>query len=234
MTVYTTYLEGFQPQSNTVTLMPNTGAFFGAAQSAAQFAPLESDLKEIGVKADLFAKRFQLTAAVYEINQRNILMNANDPAQPDLLVTRGSDRSRGFEMDLAGYLSPAWQLNASYSYIDAIITSDRDENLIGKRKENTPVNSANLWTRYNYKAIGVGLGVQHNGSRIPWFTRAFETPAYTLLDMALYYAPARSRMQLALNASNLTNQTYWIGAQTYQRLFPGAPRNFILTATFKF
>jgi iron complex outermembrane receptor protein len=36
-------------------------------------------------------------AAVYEINQRNILMNANDPKS---LVTRGSERSRGFECDL--------------------------------------------------------------------------------------------------------------------------------------
>ncbi|WP_413776691.1 TonB-dependent siderophore receptor [Haliscomenobacter sp.] len=238
--VYGTYLQGFQPQSNTVTLMPSTGAFFGVPKSAAQFQPLESDLKELGIKADLFKQKITLTAAVYEINQRNILMNANDPAQPDLLVQRGADRSRGFELDLAGYINEHWQINASYSYIDAEIVNDAKAELIGQHKENTPTNSANLWTRFNFglnsplKDIGIGLGVQHQGSRIPWFTRAFEVPAFTIFDAAFYYTPAKSNVQIALNANNLFNETYWIGAQNYLRLFPGAPRNVILTATYRF
>ena len=238
--VYGTYLEGFQPQSNTVTLMPSTGAFFWADKSAAQFKPLESDLKEIGAKAEFLGGRVKMNAAIYEINQKNILMNANDPAQPDLLVQRGADRSRGFEWDLAGYITPNWQINASYSYIDAIIIENRDVKLNGERKENTPKNSANMWTRYNFsgnsalKDIGVGLGMQYQSSRIPWFTRAFEVPAYTVFDAAVYYTPSKSNVQLALNAGNVLNKTYWMGAQTYLRLFPGAPRNLMLTATYKF
>lgn len=238
--VYGTYLQGFQPQSNTVTLMPSTGAFFGVPKSAAQFQPLESDLKELGVKANLFQNKITLSAAIYEINQRNILMNANDPAQPDLLVQRGADRSRGFELDLTGYINEHWQINASYSYIDAEIVNDAKAELIGQRKENTPTNSTNLWTRFNFglnsplKDIGIGLGIQHQGSRIPWFTRAFEVPAFTIFDAAFYYTPAKSNVQIALNANNLFNETYWIGAQNYLRLFPGAPRNVILTATYRF
>ncbi len=238
--VYGTYLEGFQPQSNTVTLMPSTGSFFWTAKSAAAFKPLESDLKEVGMKANLFKNRISLTASIYEINQKNILMNANDPTQPDLLVQRGADRSRGFEMDLAGYILPNWQINASYSYIDAKIVTDFNEKLNGERKENVPMNSANIWTRYNFntnsalKDLGIGLGFQHSGSKIPWFTRAFEVPAYTLLDMAFYYTPTKSNMQLALNINNLTNENYFIGAQSYLRLFPGAPRNSTLTLTYKF
>ena len=232
--VYGTYLRGYQPQSNTVTLLPV------AAPAGSTFDPLESDLKEVGVKADLFGGRFRITSALYEINQRNLLMNANDPTNPDLLVTRGAERSRGFEIDAAGYLAPNWQINASYSYIDAIIVNDREATLIGARKQNTPLNSANLWTRYNFAPnsalndLGIGLGFQHSGSKIPWFTRAFEVPAYTTLDVALYYTPARSNVQVALNINNLTNQTYWVGAQNYLRLFPGAPRNTMLTLTYRF
>ena len=238
--VYGTYLEGFQPQSNTVTLMPSTGSFFWTAKSAAAFKPLESDLKEIGVKANLFKNRISLTASIYEINQKNILMNANDPTQPDLLVQRGADQSRGFEMDLAGYILPNWQINASYSYIDAKIVTDFNEKLNGERKENVPTNSANIWTRYNFasnsalKDLGIGLGLQHSGNKVPWFTRAFEVPAYTLMDMALYYTPTKSNVQIALNINNLTNENYFVGAQTYLRLFPGAPRNTTLTLTYKF
>ena len=240
LNVYGTYLEGFQGQSNTVTLLPNTGSFFGTAKSANLFEPLRSDLKEIGVKATLAGGRISFNAALYEINQRNLLLNANLSAFPDSLVTRGAERSRGFEMDVAGYLTPNWQLNASYSYIDAIIVSDNDASLAGARKQNTPVHSGNLWTRYNFPTnsplgdLGVGFGMQYSGSKIPWFTRAFEVPAYTLFDMALYYTPARTNVQVALNVNNLTNQTYWIGAQNYLRLFPGAPRNTMLSLTYKF
>ena len=238
--VYATYLEGMQPQSNTVTLMPSTGSFFWAAQSAARFKPLISDLKELGVKAELFDGKVLLNSAIYEINQENILMNANLPAFPDSLVQRGADRSRGFEMDVTGYLSPNWQITASYSYIDAEIVSDANEALIGQRKENTPRNSGNLWTRYNFgetsklRNLGIGLGVQAQSSRIPWFTRDFEVPGFVLFDAAVYYAPTKSNVQLALNLNNLMNETHWVGAQNYTRLFPGAPRNFMLTATYKF
>ncbi|MEO6177563.1 MAG: TonB-dependent receptor [Flavobacterium circumlabens] len=234
--VYSTYLEGYQPQSNTVTLMPQTGSL----AAGSQFDPLESNLKEFGLKATFLNNTMSFNAAVYEINQRNILMNANDPVNPDLLVTRGAERSRGFECDLAGYLTPDWQINASYSYIDAKIVNDRDLSLIGARKQNTPKNSANLWTRYNFAAdsalkdLGIGFGMQYQSSKIPWFTRDFTLPDFTVFDAALYYKPNISNIQIALNAGNLLNKTYWLGAQNYLRLFPGAPRNFSLTVTYKF
>jgi iron complex outermembrane recepter protein len=234
--VYTTYLEGYQPQSNTVTLMPQTGSL----PAGSQFEPLESDLKEVGMKATFLNNTMSFNAAIYEINQNNILMNANDPANPDLLITRGGERSRGFECDLAGYITPDWQINLSYSYIDAVITNDSNADLIGARKQNTPKNSANLWTRYNFandtklKGLGVGFGTQYQSSKIPWFTRGFTLPDFTIFDAAIYYRPNKSDMQIALNASNLLNKTYWLGAQNYLRLFPGAPRNFTLTVTYKF
>lgn len=238
--LYGTYLEGFQPQSNTVTLMPNTGNFYNNPKSAAIFDPLMSNLKEVGLKTILWNGKLNVNTAAYEINQKNVLINAGIPAFPDSLFTRGADRSRGFEIDVAGFVLPNWQVNASYSYIDAKIINDSKEELIGSRKENTPYNSANLWTRYNFikgsvlKDIGIGLGLQYSGNKIPWFTRTFEVPAYTLLDMALYYNPGKSNIQLSLNINNVANKTYWIGAQNYLRLFPGAPRNMMLTATYKF
>ncbi|WP_159467839.1 TonB-dependent receptor [Dyadobacter sp. 3J3] len=234
--VYGTYLEGFQPQSNTVTLMPQTGSL----PPGSQFHPLISNLKELGMKADLFQNRIRLNMAIYEIKQKNILMNANDPANPDMLVTRGAERSRGIEWDIAGYITPDWQINASYTYIDAIITNDNNESLIGARKQNTPKQSANLWTRYNFsgssplKDLGIGFGVQYQGNKVPWFTRDFMIPAFTIFDAALFYNPGKSNIQIALNAGNIFNTDYWLGAQTYLRLFPGAPRNTTVTFTYKF
>jgi len=136
--------------------------------------------------------------------------------------------------------TPNWQINASYSYIDAIITNDANESLIGARKQNTPRQSENLWTRYNFgassplKDLGVGFGVQYQGNKLPWFDRTFTIPAFTIFDAALYYNPGRSNMQIAVNAGNLFNKNYWLGAQNYLRLFPGAPRNGSVTLTCRF
>ncbi|MDQ6469729.1 TonB-dependent siderophore receptor [Flavobacterium sp. LHD-80] len=234
--VYTTYLEGYQPQSNTVTLMPQTGSL----PAGSLFDPLESNLKEVGIKTTFLNNSMSFNAAIYEINQRNILMNANDPANPDLLVTRGAERSRGFECDIAGYITTDWQINASYSYIDAEIMEDANPALIGARKQNTPKNSANLWTRYNFASdsvlqdLGIGFGMQYQSSKVPWFTRDFTLPDFTIFDAALFYKPSKSNVQIAVNAGNLLNKTYWLGAQNYLRLFPGSPRNVSLTVTYKF
>ncbi len=233
--IYGTYLTGYQPQSNTVTLMPNISSLTG---SAARFKPLTSDLKELGIKAQLFG-RISLNLAVYEINQKNILINANNPSEPDELVQRGADRSRGFEAEFSGHILPQWHIYGGYSYIDAKIMDDSNPDVIGKRKENTSKNSVNIWTRYNFSTIeflkdfGIGAGILYQSSKVPWFTRSFELPAYTTIDAALYYTPAKT-IQLSFNLNNITNKVYWIGAQNYLRLFPGTPRNYLLTATYKF
>lgn len=236
--IYGTYLTGYQPQSNTVTLMPNTGSFSGS-NSAARFKPLTSDLKEFGIKAQLFG-RIAVNLALYEINQRNILINANNPAEPDELIQRGADRSRGFEAEFTGYIVPQWHIYGGYSYIDANVLNDSNADLNGKRKENTSKNSVNIWTRYNFSNIkalrnfGVGLGMLYQSSKVPWFTRSFELPSCATVDAALYYSPFRSKVQFSINVNNITNTSYWIGAQNYLRLFPGAPRNYLITATYKF
>lgn len=235
--IYATYLTGYQPQSNTITLMPQTANFTGAI-SASLFKPLLSDLKEFGVKTNFF-KKIDASFSVYEINQKNILVNANNPVEPDQLIQRGADRSRGFEAEIRGYILPQWHIYAGYSYIDAKVLQDSNPSLIGLAKENTSKNSVNIWTRYNFSKIqdlkdfGIGAGMLYQSKKIPWYTRSFKLPAYTTLDVALYYSVPQTRLQLALNLNNITNTTYWVGAQNYLRLFPGAPRNYLFTATYK-
>lgn len=236
VSAYGTYIEGFQPQSNTVTLSPATENFFWAG-SPAQFDPLESDLVEFGAKGEFFGGKLAMNMAVYEINQRNLLLQ--DPEDEDLLVTRGAQRSRGFEWDLSGYLLPNLQLNASYAYIDAIIEEDDDPAFVGERVGGAPEHSANFWGRYDFmngplRNVGVGLGMEYRGDRFSWYYDRLLLPEYTVLDAALYYRPSGSNIQIALKVNNLLDETYWTGALSTFRLFPGAPRNMLLTTTYKF
>jgi iron complex outermembrane receptor protein len=231
--VYGTYLRGYQPQGNTSTLVvlpPPAGT---------NFKPLESDLKEVGAKTTWLNDMLQVNLALFEINQRNLLMNANDAVDVNKLVERGAQRSRGVELEASGYINAAWQFSAGYSFVDAVITADNNADLIGQRVQNTPQHSASFWTRYDLhnellKGLGVGAGVQYSGNKLPWYIRDFMIPAYTIVDAAIYYTPPKSKVQLAVNINNLLNKTYWLGAQNYLRLFPGTPRNIMFNVTYRF
>ncbi|WP_367867232.1 TonB-dependent siderophore receptor [Pedobacter sp. WC2423] len=232
--VYGTYLEGYQPQGNTSTLVivpPPAGT---------NYKPLESDLKEIGLKSGWLNNTLMFNVSIFEINQRNLLLNANDPVDVNLLIERGAQRSRGLEIEASGFILPHWQFNLGYSYTDAIIKQDNDMTLIGQRVQNTPKHSGSVWTRYDLKdnkffnGIGFGAGVQYSGDKLPLYIRNFTLPAYTIADAAIYYAPSKTKVQLAMNINNVFNSTYWVGAQNYLRLFPGTPRNIMFNVTYRF
>lgn len=232
---YATYLEGFQPQSQAFENMPAISNNISEQQSI-HFAPLRSSLVEAGVKAELMGGRLKGTLSLFEIKQRNILMKEDD----DTYSLRGSDRSRGIELELAGYLTPELQLSAAYSYLNAIITADKDPNLVGARKEAAPRHNASLWTKYSFapstalRGLTLGLGVQHSGERLSWWERTLMLPAYTVFDAVVSYKPVGSNMDFSLKVNNLFDTTYWTGALNKTWVFPGAPRNFVLNTTFRF
>jgi iron complex outermembrane receptor protein len=236
ISAYATYLEGFQPQTNTVSLSPATEGFFWAA-SPGSFDPLESSLKEIGAKGEFLNGKVVMNLAIFDITQKNLLIG--DTYDLENLTTRGEQRSRGFETDFSGYVTPNFQIVASYGFTDAEIIEDEDETLIGERIGGTPKHSANLWGKYDFtsitlKGIGVGLGVQYSGDKYSWYADRLLLPEYTVFDGAIYYKPASANIQLTLKVNNLFDKTYWLGALNAYRLAPGTPRNVLLNATYKF
>ena len=241
ISVYATYLEGFQPHTNTVSLSPTAEGFFWAA-SPARFDPLESSLREIGFKGEFLNGKIFANLAIFDINQKNILLG--DTYDLDNLTTRGEQRSRGFELDISGYVTPNFQLVASYGYNDAEIVEDAIAEFIGERIGGSPRHNANFWGRYDFtsktlQGIGIGLGAQAVGDRFTWYNPTYATarvllPSYTVFDAAIYYKPSNTKMQLTLKINNLFDKTYWLGGLNPSRLGPGAPRNFILTANYQF
>lgn len=242
ISAYATYLGGFQPHTNTVSLSPTAEGFFWAA-SPGRFDPLESDLVEIGAKGEFMNGRIFANLAIFNITQKNILLG--DTYDLDNLTTRGEQRSRGFEMDISGYITPNFQLMASYGYNDATIEEDAVEEFIGARIGGAPEHNANFWARYNFdsysalKGIGVGLGAQYVDERFTWYNPTYATdrvllPSYTVFEGALYYKPTFTNMQLTLKLNNIFNETYWLGGLNPSRLGPGAPRNILLSATYNF
>lgn len=236
ISAYATYLQGFQPHTNTVSLSPSAEGFFWSA-SPSRFDPLESSLKEIGAKGEFLNGKLAANLAIFDIIQKNILFG--DPYDLGNLQTRGKQRSIGFEMDVSGYITPNLQLVAAYAYNDAEIVEDDDPALVGERIGGAPKHSASFWGRYDFssktlKGIGIGLGAQYSGEKYSWYADRLLLPEYTVFDAAIYYKPANGDIQLTLMANNVFNKKYWLGALNAFRLAPGTPRNILLTATYKF
>jgi len=241
VSAYATYLEGFQPHTNTVSLSPSAEGFFNAA-SPARFDPLKSSLKELGAKGEFLNGRIFANIAFFEIIQKNLLIG--DSYTPESLTTRGEQRSRGFEMDVSGYISPNFQLTASYGFNDAQIIEDTVEEFSGQRIGGAPKHNANFWGRYDFmnktlRGIGVGFGAQFVDERFTWYNPEYNAarvllPNYTVLDAAVYYKPGNTGIQLTLKLNNVFNDTYWLGGLNPSRLGPGAPRNVLLNASYKF
>ena len=234
-------MEGFQPHTNTVSLSPTAEGFFWAA-SPARFDPLESSLTELGFKGEFLNGKIFANLAIFDIIQKNILLG--DTYDLDNLSTRGEQRSRGFEMDISGYMAPNLPLVASYGFNDAEIVEDAIEVFIGERIGGAPQHNANFWGRYDFngntlKGIGIGVGAQVVVERFTWYNPTYDTdrvllPSYTVFEAALYYRPSYTNMQLTLKVNNLFDETYWLGGLNPSRLGPGAPRNLLLTANYQF
>lgn len=222
--LYGTYVAGYNPQTAS-----NQDPTLGGP-----FDPLENNMIEFGAKTDWFNKKMDATLALYKITQKNTLYPI---AGSDLMQQIGEEESKGVEVDINGRILPNWSLSASYAFNESQVTQDADGNPINKQNPNTPKHQGNLWTRYNvehgaFEGFGIGLGSNFVTQRNLSLSDEQTIPGYVLMDGALYYKV--NAFTLQLNVNNLTNKTHWVGGYDYLRLFPGTPRNWLLTLGYSF
>ena len=226
--VYGTYASGFEPQEGYIIGNPNFGG---------PFDPLTSSLYEAGAKGEFFDNRLFFGASVYQITQNNVLVNANNPSNPDLLVQRGQEQATGFELEAAGNILPNLSVSSSYANNNAIITESSEgdpNNQVGLVKENAPRHISGSWIKYGidkglFNGLGFAIGHSQVSSR-ETFDRNLQLPSYLIFNAALYYQV--ERFQIGINLNNLTDKEHLIGGYNFQRNFPGAPRNYLLKIAY--
>lgn len=232
--IYGNYSEGYEPQGATSNLNPNAGG---------PFDPLIGKLMEVGAKGEFFGRGLFAGLSVYEITQNNILVSANNPAQPELLEQRGQERARGVEFETAGQLLPNLSVNVTYAYNDAQITESNNELLIGLEKENAPLHNSSSWVKYTFNkgklaGLGVAIGHSQNSVRRTFATypneptRYLMLPTYVVFNSAIFHSVDKFR--LAININNLTDEKWFAGGYNFERNFPGAPRNYLLSFGYTF
>ena len=229
--LYGTYVEGFQPQSAGVIGDP---AIYGGP-----FDPLISNMIEGGAKSEWFNKKLTVNTSIYRIELNNVLVNALDISNPDLLEQRGQEVSKGVEVDVMGKVLPNLLVNANYAYNNAIITKSDDPKLVGTGKEYSPDQMGGVWIRYNFiKGKINGLGLSFGTSFVAEQTTDMDLygdlilPGYTIFDGGIYYKI--NKIQLTLNINNLTDVKYWIGRGRATTVNPGAPRNVMFRIGYVF
>lgn len=191
---------------------------------------------EAGAKAELFGKRLFATVALYKIEQNNILVNANEAGNPDLLRQIGQQQAKGIEVEAYGQLLPNLSLTGNFSYNIAKITESNNPQEVGTIMPNAPKSQGNIWAKYTVnhgqvKGLGIGLGANYATKRNT-NNVALQLPAYTVANAAVFYQIDKFRLQA--NFNNIFDKTYWAGGFDFNRLFPGTPRNYMLSVGYTF
>lgn len=228
---YGTYAEGYQPQP---------ASRIGAVEIyGGPFDPLTSNMYEVGAKTEFFEKRLSANLAIYQIKQNNTLEPAGIKDKPDMYRQVGQQVAKGIELDINGTIFPNLSVTANFAISRAETTKSDDLTKINSLNANAPKAQGGLWAKYTFlnpdlKGLGVGAGVNYTGKRntLSTLTNGLELPEYTLFSAALYYNI--DKFKISGNLNNVFNKTHWVGGYDFNRLYPGAPRNFMIGIGYTF
>lgn len=228
ISLYATYAQGYQPQG--------AGTIGDPERFGGPFDPLTSTMYEGGAKMEFLNKQLSINAAIYHIEQNNILINANDPENPDRLRQLGQQRSKGVEVDIYGQLLPNLSVTANMAINETMITESDNEDEVGNILPNAPKHQGGVWAKYTFtipalNGIGIGAGANYVSTRTT-FSEILNLPSYVVADAALYYTI--DKFKLSANLNNVFNKTHWVGGYDFNRLFPGTPRNFLIGVGYTF
>lgn len=217
---YVSYSTSFEPAS-------------GVDRNLERFEPTTGRQIEAGVRYQPPSADMLLTAAVYQINQKNVLVT--DPVDPNFSIQEGEVRSRGVELEAQASLSDNLDLIAAYAYTDArtVKSSPTTPENDGRRTGGVPYNQASLWVDYGFAGFGIpglraGAGVRYIGDTTGYWLPDVTVPGYTLFDAMVRYDFANG-WRVAMNGTNLTDREI-VASCTYM-CFYGEPRTVELTLT---
>lgn len=229
ISLYADFNSGFIPQYNNSRI------------SGGPFKPETSRQFELGVKGEFANGKLVPTIAFYHINKNNVLTPDLNDSTGMLLKAIGQVSSKGFEATLTGNVTDNWVVIANYSYNKSIITKSNDTSEIGQRFANNPANMASLWTTYRFSkklsGLKIGAGMRYTGNRFMRDTKTSVTnpvilPEYTVSDFMIQYK--LNQFTLSANINNVFNKKFIQGSVGSRSVFPGTPRNFIVTLAYSF
>jgi iron complex outermembrane receptor protein len=223
-TPYISYTESFQPAS---------GASVSATSS---FKPTEGRQYEAGLKYQPPGTRTMLTAAVFDLRQKNVSVT-----EGSVTSQVGEVKVRGVELEATSDVTDNLKLVASYTYNDSEIVRGDSE---GNRVPQIPRNQAGMWADYTWHngvldGFGLGAGARYVGDTFgnQANTDLGHVGSYTVYDASAHYDLGRLNNSLkgvsvAVDAKNIFNKDYLSTCDGYWCYY-GDQRNVVASVNYK-
>jgi iron complex outermembrane receptor protein len=96
----------------------------GILRDGSRTEPEEAHQYEIGLKGTWLDGDLNANVALYDLTKSNI--RTPIPGQSGIVDQIGEANSRGVELDISARMSESWDVIASYAFMDAKVTEDRD------------------------------------------------------------------------------------------------------------
>ncbi|WP_460354443.1 MULTISPECIES: TonB-dependent siderophore receptor [unclassified Pseudomonas] len=225
---YLSYAESFQPTSG------------ADATSTGSLKPTEGKQWELGIKYQPPGSKTLLSAAVYDLTQKNVAVNS---IVNNVTITSqtGEVKVKGLELEAVSDVTDNLKVIAAYTLAKSEVQKGVDK---GNRLQLMPNQQASLWTDYTWHSgvldgFGIGGGVRYTGNTYgdkanTWLGKA---DAYTVFDASVHYDLGRldnslKGASLAINATNLFDKDYISTCDGYYCYY-GDQRSVIASATYK-
>lgn len=226
---YLSYAESFQPASN------------ASASPTESYKPTEGKQWELGIKYQPPGSNTLLSAAVYDLTQKNVLATSIGAGGESVTNQTGEVKVKGLELEAVSDVTDNLKVIAAYTLAKSEVKKGIYQ---GNRLQLMPNQQASLWTDYTWHSgvldgFGIGAGARYTGNTYgdqanTWLGKA---NAYTVFDAAVHYDLGRldnslKGASLKLNASNLFDKDYLSTCDASYCYF-GDQRSVVASATYQ-
>lgn len=195
---------------------------------------------EGGVKAEFFARRFQVALGVFETKQDNYAVR--DSTQPDNSLPDGSSayigvngtQSRGVELELSGYLRAGWTVSLGYT------NTNTRRHALDLTYANVPEHLIQFSTHYQlpgrWNRLTLGTGINYQGEAVgygitsPSGPVTVEQSGFALVNLFGNYRFTEN-LSAAVSVRNALDKTYWA---TLDYPNYGEPRSYQLSLRWRY
>lgn len=236
LTPYVSYAESFQPSTKSPLDSFTRNAF----------DPVTGEQWEAGLKYQPANVDGLLTLAVYDLRQQNMIVDDPNPAHRSCGSTGTTvcsiqgDEGRVRGVELEGRITPfeGFSLIGAASRMESEMI--RSSAYAGKQLAMVPDYTASFWADYTFRAgalrgLSLAAGARYNGESYGDSANLYRIPSYTLFDAAIRYDLGQlgsTHVQVALNASNLSDKRYVSTCTGVSSCYYGSGRTVMATATF--
>lgn len=227
--VYTSYTSIFNNQ----TQKAPDGSFLD---------PVTGDSYEAGIKASYLQGQLNAALAVYRTKQEGLaeaIPGASVEGAPDQQAYKAGKGAvvDGFDLELSGALSDAWNLSTSYTHFIARNAEGQAINTSHPRSQFKLFTTYRLSGALNDLTLGGGAtwrsGISRDNTPSPNGPVDVQEGSYTLVDVMARYQVSEN-LSATANLNNVFDKKYLEQIGFYSQLWYGEPRNLSLALNARF